>query len=185
MSEEYIYSTFDAGEVATFDNAVYVRQGFTQRKPNKSWKTTDIINIKGMSFMRDDNNALDGDMHKDWSAIEIAISNLQQNTSKVWKNPTVMNVDVSMIAESIKDILDDSLTFTVAADGIARVIVYGSTEYDTTISIKINGVDVPFFLKGNASMKDANAYKVMAGDVISVPGRYARVFVLPYEYNAE
>jgi len=184
MSEEYIYSTFDAGDVATFDNAVYIKQGMTYVKPNKSWKTTDIVNIKGLTFNRDDNNDLNGDVHKEWRPIEIAISNLPQYTSLVWSNPTIMDVDIRRILESIPSLLTKNLRFEVPADGIARIIIYNEMEFDITVNITINDVPIPYFLKGNASMKDANAYKVMAGDVIEIPNRLSRAIILPYEYTA-
>ena len=181
--DRFIYSTYDAGAVATFDNFVYVKQGNTFEKPNRSCKEPDIVDIKSLQFNRDDNNDENGSVHKVWTNVEIAISNLPQFTTRVWKNPTVAANSLITPMAIGEQILDYGIRYEVPTDGIARIIIYNNVNVTMNTTIKINGFSMLYTLKENATQRDANAYKVVAGDVIEVTKQYARVILLPYDYT--
>ena len=183
--KKYIYSTFDAGAVATFDGGVYEKVGETYTKPDRSYHTTDLVDIKGLTYNKDDNNSERNAVHKEYTAIEMAISNLAQFTTRVWKNPTIAANSLITPMSLGEQILDYDITWTAPVDGVARIIVYNSADFDITFYIRINGVDISYELKQGATQKDAYAIKVLAGDVIEIPGRYARICLLPYEYHPE
>jgi hypothetical protein len=114
----------------------------------------------------------------------MAISNLSHLTSRIWKTPVLQDSLITPMTVG-EQALDFNLSFTIQADGVARVMIYNSIGSDFVATIKINGRKFDFNLKENAMQADANAYKVLTGDVIEIPNWYSRVIVLPYEYMAE
>jgi len=182
--DRFIYSTYDAGSVAIFDDHVYRKVGETFQKPDRSCKESDIVNIQSLRFNRDDNNSTTGSVHNTWTNVEMAISNLSHLTSRIWKTPVLQDSLITPMTVG-EQALDFNLSFTIQADGVARVMIYNSIGSDFVATIKINGRKFDFNLKENAMQADANAYKVLTGDVIEIPNWYSRVIVLPYEYMAE
>lgn len=163
-----IYSTYDAGDVVIFDNKIYINKGEVNHFPTRGKKDSDKEYISTI-FEYDDNNELSGIVHNEWTAEEMAISNLKEHSGYI-----------DSTAEH---------QFIAPAGGIFRF--YGSYR-NTDIKIYINDVLLtPWTNFERSTLEKSIAFKLLKDDVVKIsgcnnggvygtgPGTY---FFLPYQY---
>lgn len=91
MANDIIYSTYDAGNVVIFDNAVYIKEGEVNHFPERGKKDSDK-EYNSVTFAYDDNNELSGTLHNIWTAEEMAIANLKEHTGVVLNSVKTANL---------------------------------------------------------------------------------------------
>lgn len=85
MANDIIYSTYDAGNVVIFDNAVYIKEGEVNHFPERGKKDSDKEYTE-TTFDYDDNGSLSGTNHKIWTAEEMAIAHLTEHNNYYYFN---------------------------------------------------------------------------------------------------
>ena len=164
---DIVYSTYDAGNVVIFDNFVYIKEGEVKHFPDRGRNNLDK-EYNSVTFEYDDNNSKDGNIHKTWTAEEIAISNLKEHTG--------------IVLNSVKN-----GEFIAPFSGILRV--YCSYR-NQDISITINDAYVtPWANYDRAKIETSIPFKLIKGDVVKFEWSFntgdLTYFFLPYQYPYE
>lgn len=174
MANDIIYSTYDAGNVVIFDNAVYIKEGEVNHFPERGKKDSDK-EYTSVTFNYDDNNELSGIVHNVWTAEEMAIAHLDEHHGTVMPR---------FSGNSTKEII-------APIGGIFRYYAYFN---DYGIKIYLNDADISIdgdFL--HEYIEDSVAIKVLKGDRIKIDntinsgsdGYACYWFFLPYQYPYE
>jgi hypothetical protein len=170
----------DYGDVINVDNFIFEKQQLVIEDFSYSIKAEDIIHISGIVFDVDDNNILQGNAHREWTATEVALASLPENTSKLWEHPNLGIENLTF------EQLDRDLTFEVVHSGVARIMTISLTTTPSLFNVYINNVvRGKFETSINSSILKAVSFPVAKGDVIKVPGVYSRIIVLPFVYPYE
>lgn len=168
MANDIIYSTYDAGNVVIFDNAVYIKEGEVNHFPERGKKDSDK-EYTSVTFTYDDNNELSGTVHNIWTAEEMAIAHLEEHAK---------------ITTSDKD------TFVAPYGGIFRCY-FGCI--NGSLSILVNNMSV-IDLKYQdpyTSLNNSLSIKLFKDDIVSWPNysdtwfKELTYFFLPYQYPYE
>lgn len=167
MANDIIYSTYDAGDVVIFDNAVYIKEGEVNHFPERGKKDSDKA-YTSVTFAYDDNNELSGTLHNVWTAEEMAIANLKEHTG--------------VVLNSVKN-----GEFIAPFGGILRV--YCSYR-NLDVTITINDADVTQWANyDRAEIESSIPYKLIKNDVVKFAWRFdtgdLTYFFLPYQYPYE
>lgn len=172
---DIIYSTYDAGNVVIFDNAVYIKEGEVNHFPERGKKDSDK-EFTETTFEYDDNDSTSGLLHETWTAEEMAIAHLSEHSGDI-ESP-------------------EEHQFIAPIGGIFRFYcAYNNFDID----LLVNDVDVTPY--GGAYNKDVRStiqksypIKLLKGDIVKMikcnntagittgPGHY---FFLPYQYPYE
>ena len=171
MANDIIYSTYDAGDVVIFDNAVYIKEGEVNHFPERGKKNSDKEYTE-TTFDYDDNNELSGTLHNVWTAEEMAIANLSEHSGYI-NSP-------------------EEHQFIAPIGGIFR---FCGSYRNTDIKIYINDAFVtPWANFDRSELKESIAFKLLKDDVVKIskckngsvygtgPGTY---IFLPYQYPYE
>lgn len=173
----------DYGEAIIIDGVVYEKDSLTILEPTYSLDDNDIVNISGVVFTYDDNNDINGNCHKEWTAVEIAITSLPKYNSHKWETPNSGMYNISI------DMCDFDLEWIAPESGILRINHVSTMTTKDSFSVFVNKrLKAKFasnFSTDSSRLQDAYAIQVVKGDVIYIPNIYSRVMLLPFVYNGE
>ena len=173
----------DYGEAIIIDGVVYEKDSLTILEPTYSLDDNDIVNISGVVFTYDDTNDINGNCHKEWTAVEIAITSLPKYNSHKWETPNSGMYNISI------DMCDFDLEWIAPESGILRINHVSTMTTKDSFSVFVNKrLKAKFasnFSTDHSRLQDAYAIQVVKGDVIYIPNIYSRVMLLPFVYNGE
>ena len=173
----------DYGEAIIIDGVVYEKDSLTLLEPTYSLDDNDVVNISGVVFTYDDNNDRNGNCHKEWTAVEIAITSLPKYNSHKWETPNSGMGNISI------DMCDFDLEWIAPESGILRINHVSTMTTKDSFSVFVNKrLKAKFasnFSTDSSRLQDAYAIQVVKGDVIYIPNIYSRVMLLPFVYNGE
>lgn len=168
MANDIIYSTYDAGDVVIFDNAVYIKEGEVNHFPERGKKDSDK-EYTSVTFNYDDNNELSGTLHNVWTAEEMAIAHLEEHS---------------------KITTSDTDTFIAPVGGIFRCY-FGCINGSLSILVNNNSTINLKYQDPYTSLNNSLSIKLLKNDIVSWPNySYAwfnelTYFFLPYQYPYE